>query len=117
MLSCDVGTPNWSAPELLQEAEYDRSIDVYSFGIMMWELVSRKLPWGGIVAADLDGFKAALSAARRHRERPAARHRRRGVRVPRALRGADAGVLEHRAVRPPQLRFHCGLARLAAVLW
>ena len=60
MLSCDVGTPNWSAPELLQEAEYDRSIDVYSFGIMMWELVSRKLPWNDIMAADLEGFKAVL---------------------------------------------------------
>ena len=29
----------------------------------MWELVSRKLPWGDIAAADLEGFKQALLAA------------------------------------------------------
>ena len=58
--SSDVVTPNWSAPELLQNAEYDRAIDIYSFGIMMWELVSRKLPWDGIIGTDLESFKAAL---------------------------------------------------------
>ena len=98
MLSCDVGTPNWSAPELLQEAEYDRSIDVYSFGIMMWELVSRKLPWNDIMAADLEGFKAVLlDAIWSGRRPPTAGPGFEGC------PGADAGVLEHRTGRPPEL--------------
>jgi len=35
------------APELIQDfnAEYSRSCDVYSFGVIMWEIASRQIPW------------------------------------------------------------------------
>jgi serine/threonine protein kinase len=44
-------TWNWLPPEALQEEEggseiqYDERLDVYSFGIVMWEIVTRKYPF------------------------------------------------------------------------
>lgn len=37
-----VGTPYWMAPEVLHGNQYDESADVYSFGIVLCEIVSRK---------------------------------------------------------------------------
>lgn len=39
-----VGTDEWMAPEMLLEEEYDKSADVFSFGMVLWELVTRKRP-------------------------------------------------------------------------
>lgn len=41
------GTPSWTAPEIIRGEKYDEHADVYSFGIVMWEVVTRKLPFGG----------------------------------------------------------------------
>ena len=44
-----VGTPLWMAPEILAgEARYGPSADVYSFGIVMWEIASRDEPWKNV---------------------------------------------------------------------
>ena len=32
------GTPCWTAPEVLRGEKYSESADVYSFGIIMWEV-------------------------------------------------------------------------------
>jgi serine/threonine protein kinase len=37
----------WQPPEVLNNQEYDESADVYSFGIIMWELVSLERPFAG----------------------------------------------------------------------
>lgn len=43
--------PFWTAPEVLAQLPFDTSADVYSFGVILWNLVSRKalfeemLPW------------------------------------------------------------------------
>lgn len=43
--------PFWTAPEILAELPFDTSADVYSFGVILWNLLSRKalfeelLPW------------------------------------------------------------------------
>jgi hypothetical protein len=39
MTAC--GTPAYAAPEVLRNADYSTSADVYSFGIVLWELVTR----------------------------------------------------------------------------
>ena len=36
------------APEVLNNEKYTFAADVYSFGIVLWELVTRKIPWNGV---------------------------------------------------------------------
>ena len=52
-----VGTVLWMAPEILEHVmknsgpkliPYDCSVDLYSFGIVMWEIASQRLPWLGV---------------------------------------------------------------------
>ena len=41
-----IGTPLWMAPEILSGCSgYGASADVYSYGIVMWEIASRQEPW------------------------------------------------------------------------
>jgi len=42
------GSPAWTAPEVLRGQQYDESADVYSFGIVLWEVLSRKPPHEGM---------------------------------------------------------------------
>ena len=40
------GTLQWMAPEVFRgDKNYSTAVDVYSFGIVMWELATRKTPW------------------------------------------------------------------------
>merc|ERR1712087_776836 len=45
-----VGTHHWMAPEVLRGEEYSKASDVYSFGMVVWEMVSRKIPFDGYTA-------------------------------------------------------------------
>ena len=38
-------TPAWTCPEHYDDAQYTSAGDVYSFGIVMWELATRQFPW------------------------------------------------------------------------
>lgn len=42
------GTPYWTAPEVLRSQHYTMKVDVYSFGIIMWECVTRMEPYANI---------------------------------------------------------------------
>lgn len=47
-MTSNVGTTAWCAPELLtasSKTKYSVKIDVYSFGMVMWELIERKRPF------------------------------------------------------------------------
>jgi Protein tyrosine and serine/threonine kinase len=37
--------PLWAAPEVLSRKEYGKPADVYAFGMMLWELVTREIPF------------------------------------------------------------------------
>ena len=39
------GTPQWMAPEVLENARYNGAVDIYSFGIVLCEITSRVLPF------------------------------------------------------------------------
>ncbi|XP_076941828.1 serine/threonine-protein kinase 52-like [Bidens hawaiensis] len=39
------GTPQWMAPEIIRNEQADEKSDVYSYGVVLWEIVTRKMPW------------------------------------------------------------------------
>jgi tRNA A-37 threonylcarbamoyl transferase component Bud32 len=41
------GTPAWIAPEVILRERYTEKADIYSLGIVMWEVATRKLPFAG----------------------------------------------------------------------
>lgn len=41
------GTVAWTSPEIFDESHYTEKADVYSFGIVLWELIFRTKPWAG----------------------------------------------------------------------
>jgi len=43
-----IGTTRWMAPELHEKQPYSQKMDVYSFGIVLWELISGDVPFAGI---------------------------------------------------------------------
>jgi len=42
------GTPEWMAPEVLRNEPSNEKCDVYSFGIILWELATLRMPWSGM---------------------------------------------------------------------
>ncbi|XP_066329868.1 probable serine/threonine-protein kinase SIS8 [Miscanthus floridulus] len=42
------GTPEWMAPEVLRNEPSNEKCDVYSFGVILWELATMRVPWGGL---------------------------------------------------------------------
>lgn len=43
----NIGTVSWMAPEMFSNASYTEKIDVYSFAIVLYELVVREIPFAG----------------------------------------------------------------------
>lgn len=44
-LSDDPGTYRWMAPEMIKHKSYGRKVDVYSFGLILWEMVAGTIPY------------------------------------------------------------------------
>ncbi|KAJ8753756.1 hypothetical protein K2173_000010 [Erythroxylum novogranatense] len=72
MMTAETGTYRWMAPELystvtLRQGEkkhYNNKVDVYSFGIVLWELITNRMPFEG-----MSNLQAAYAAAFKQ-ERP-----------------------------------------------
>uniref|UniRef100_A0A0A9BF18 Protein kinase domain-containing protein n=1 Tax=Arundo donax TaxID=35708 RepID=A0A0A9BF18_ARUDO len=45
LLEDDPGTYRWMAPEMYKHKPYGRKADVYSFGLLLWELVTGSIPY------------------------------------------------------------------------
>ncbi|ORZ19147.1 hypothetical protein BCR41DRAFT_351614 [Lobosporangium transversale] len=41
------GTPEFMAPEILEEQPYDRAVDWWAFGVLMYEMMLRRAPFSG----------------------------------------------------------------------
>ena len=41
-----VTNPTWQAPEILREEEFSEKSDTYAFGLILWELYTRRHPYG-----------------------------------------------------------------------
>jgi len=63
-MTTDIGTPEWMAPEVLDGRRYSEKADVYSFGIILWELITRELPF-----SDVDRFQISIAVCVR-KQRP-----------------------------------------------
>jgi len=42
------GTPHWMAPEVFQTNSYDRKADVYSFSMILYEIICQEIPFEDI---------------------------------------------------------------------
>ena len=43
------GTPSYMAPELLESNTFTEKTDVYSFALIIWEVLSGAVPWAGLM--------------------------------------------------------------------
>jgi serine/threonine protein kinase len=65
------GTLLWMAPEVLRgDRNYSSPVDVYSFGIVLWELAMRATPWTDEFPFDSALFFSHLNEALQTGRRP-----------------------------------------------
>ncbi|KAJ0771137.1 putative dual-specificity kinase TKL-Pl-4 family [Helianthus annuus] len=42
-MTAETGTYRWMAPEVIEHKPYDHKADVFSFGVVLWELLTGKV--------------------------------------------------------------------------
>jgi len=50
-----IGTPHWMAPEIMRSEEYDEYSDIYSYGMILWEMVMCEVPYNGLSVPQIIG--------------------------------------------------------------
>ncbi|KAF6174869.1 hypothetical protein GIB67_026357 [Kingdonia uniflora] len=49
------GTAEWMAPEVLRNEPSNEKCDVFSFGVILWELATMRVPWSGMMSMQVVG--------------------------------------------------------------
>ncbi|VFQ89498.1 unnamed protein product [Cuscuta campestris] len=65
LLADDPGTYRWMAPEMIKRKPYGRKVDVYSFGLILWEMLTGFTPFD-----DMTSVQAAFAVVNKNK-RPA----------------------------------------------
>lgn len=103
------GTPEWMAPEILRNEPSDEKCDVYSYGVVLFELVTNQEPWNSLNPMQVGRWERGAAGGRRaaHAEFviPLARVRHAGSRAPQPHAGWGAA-----AAPQQQQMFLCYLA-------
>ncbi|XP_076904193.1 serine/threonine-protein kinase STY46-like [Bidens hawaiensis] len=60
VMTAETGTYRWMAPEVIEHRPYSHKADVFSFGIVVWELLTKKLPY-----ANLTPLQAAIGVVQK----------------------------------------------------
>ncbi|KAH6799880.1 ACT-like protein tyrosine kinase family protein [Perilla frutescens var. hirtella] len=60
VMTAETGTYRWMAPEVIEHKPYNHKADVFSFGIMLWELLTGKVPY-----AHLTPLQAAVGVVQK----------------------------------------------------
>ncbi len=94
-----VGTVAYMAPEQARGMAVDQRADVFSFGVVVYEMVAGKRPFVGATATD--------TVAAILKEEPAA--------LPTSVPGKLAGVIERCLAKEPERRYRSGSEVLAAL--
>jgi tRNA A-37 threonylcarbamoyl transferase component Bud32 len=47
------GTPSYMAPELFRKQAYSHKVDIFAFGTLLWELISREIPYEALDPVDV----------------------------------------------------------------
>nr|XP_043624880.1 serine/threonine/tyrosine-protein kinase HT1 [Erigeron canadensis] len=64
-LADDPGTYRWMAPEMIKRKSYGRKVDVYGFGLILWEMVAGTIPY-----KDMTPIQAAFAVVHKNLRPP-----------------------------------------------
>lgn len=59
-MTAETGTYRWMAPEVIEHKPYNEKADVFSFGVVLWELLTCKVPY-----ADMTPLQAAVGVVQK----------------------------------------------------
>jgi len=60
VMTAETGTYRWMAPEIIEHKPYDKKADIFSFGVVLWELLTGKIPY-----ADMTPLQAAVGVVQK----------------------------------------------------
>eukprot|EP00928_Gymnodinium_smaydae_P035659 TRINITY_DN2505_c0_g1_i2.p1 TRINITY_DN2505_c0_g1~~TRINITY_DN2505_c0_g1_i2.p1 ORF type:complete len:526 (+),score=113.34 TRINITY_DN2505_c0_g1_i2:74-1651(+) len=64
VMTAGIGTWQWMAPEVLDGRDYDEKADVYSFGMVLFELLARRVPFDDVGLAPDEVVAAVVRGCR-----------------------------------------------------